>query len=482
MEFVLGIDLGTSYFKLGLFDRKGNLRGLGRVAVEKDTADGSLCKLPTGRFWQLLRRGLKNACEQAEANLSSIKAVSYSSQANSFVLLDKNDNPLTPLILWPDERATQIYPEVKQLWQRDDFLQTTGLGIECSNRLCINKLLWFKENLPNIWEKINRIMTISDYFTFSLTGSPVGDTGTASLLGLLDVRNKEWWDEALSFVGIEKSKLSTPLLPGTIVGTISKEGSELLKLEQGTIFAVGSLDHHSAAIGAGIGAIAQLSESTGTVLACVNFNKKFQPEANCCTGPAEINSYYQLAFSDNGAGTLQWYQKNYAPNMTIEELIKSAESVEIGCEGLAALPCADRYNNLDGFRNISDRYSHGHFARAIMESTAACLKKLVSNLCDGQIPEQIAATGGGAKSDLWLQMKADLLATEVITTNCAEPACRGAAMQASIAVKWFNGLKEASNSWISVKDCFRPDPDRSRKYSDFFDRYAGNILVSRKNS
>ncbi|NIA17096.1 MAG: hypothetical protein GWO86_01990 [Planctomycetes bacterium] len=143
--------------------------------------------------------------------------------------------------------------------------------------------------------------------------------------------------------------------------------------------------------------------------------------------------------------------------MTIEELIKLAEPVEIGCEGLTALPCAGQYDNLSGFRNISDKHGHGHFVRAIMESTTLCLKKLVSNLCDGQMPEQIAATGGGAKSDLWLQIKADLLATDFITTDCTEPACKGAAMLAATAAQWFENLKEISNSWVSINKHFKPD-------------------------
>src|ERR1017187_3330883 len=105
MSLLLGIDLGTSYFKVGLFDAAGALKGLGRAAVEKDVPAPRRSQLPVPRFWSLLRRALTEALTQAGANAREIAAVSYSSQTNSFVLLDRADSPLTPIVLWTDERA-----------------------------------------------------------------------------------------------------------------------------------------------------------------------------------------------------------------------------------------------------------------------------------------------------------------------------------------------------------------------------------------
>ena len=110
MELVLGIDLGTSYFKLGLFDRQGKLCGLGKVPVEKSIDDGQLCELSVETFWRCLQDGLTDACRQANANTADIKAVAYSSQVNSFVLLDKESKPLTPIVIWLDSRGETIDP------------------------------------------------------------------------------------------------------------------------------------------------------------------------------------------------------------------------------------------------------------------------------------------------------------------------------------------------------------------------------------
>jgi xylulokinase len=432
MEYVLGIDLGTSYFKLGLFDRNLNLCGLGRVAVEKDVGEGSLCELPTERFWKLLQNCLADALKQTRAKPADIKAVGYSSQANSFVLLDKNDKPLTPLVLWPDVRARDVSPKVKRLWCEDDFLQTTGIGRECGPRHCVNKLLWFEENRPDTWQKTKRIMTISDYLTFSLTGQRIGDAGTASLLGLLDLQSLRWWDKAFDILGLDDSMFSEPLRPGSLAGNINESGQKLFGIEAGVPFVVGSLDHHMAAVGAGVGTIADMSESTGTTICCVNLTKKYCPKRNICIGPAvENDSFYQLTLSDNGATSLQWYQQNYASGFSIEQLVKMAEEVSPGCNGLVALPGADRYGDLAGFTNRTGVQTHGHFIRALMESTAKSLAELISQLCDRDNPKRIVATGGGAKSDLWVKIKSELTGVEFIAANCDEPACKGAAVLAA---------------------------------------------------
>ena len=124
-NYFLGIDLGTSYFKAGIFDETGHLKGLGRQFVHK-ISDEIFCELPLDIFWKTIRNCLNEAIQMADIPVNSIKSVSYSSQVNSFILLDKNDNPLTPLILWLDKRASGMELPVGNT---DELMQRTGLGI-----------------------------------------------------------------------------------------------------------------------------------------------------------------------------------------------------------------------------------------------------------------------------------------------------------------------------------------------------------------
>jgi sugar (pentulose or hexulose) kinase len=458
MEVVLGIDMGTSYFKLGLFDRKGELRGLGRIAVLPDgNGAGGRCELPIDRFWMLLSQGLADACAQASVQPADIRAVAYSSQANSFVLLDERNNPLTPLVLWPDRRVKLIDPALLDLSNRNDFLGTTGLGLSVSSEFCLAKLLWFRQHEPDVWKRISHVMTISDYLVFALTNRTVGDAGTASLLGILALSQRRWWEDGMRALGLQPAWFATPLLPGSPAGEVHHDGSRRLGLAPGIPVAVGSLDHHIAAIGAGVGSVADFSESTGTVLACLRCSNVYRPKPGCCMGPGlDAHSHYTLVFDDNGAKALEWYQKTHAPQLSIPQLVQEAGAVTAGSEGLVALPSADKYPGLEGFRGRCSSHGPGHFVRALMESTAASLATLVGTLSDADRPKRIVATGGGARSDLWLQIKADLLGIPFVTTSCSEPACMGAAMLAAVTAGWAKTIEEAASAWISVKREFLP--------------------------
>ncbi|HOF17673.1 MAG TPA: FGGY family carbohydrate kinase, partial [Phycisphaerae bacterium] len=217
---VLGVDLGTSRFKAAVFDRHGTQRGLGRRDVAPDRGDGR-CELPVDRFWRTLGEAIGEAMTRAAANAGDLEAVAYASQANSFLLLDETCRPLTPILLWPDRRVPQPPPAMRALWARPDFRAVTGVGAEAGTEFAAAKILWFQDRQPRLWRESRYVMTLSDYLVHSLTGRRVGDAGTASLLGMLDVRNLAWWPEAMELLRLDADRLSQPLRPGSVAGTIT---------------------------------------------------------------------------------------------------------------------------------------------------------------------------------------------------------------------------------------------------------------------
>ncbi len=465
MDLVLGVDLGTSYFKLGLFDVQGRLCGLSRVAVGKDTGDGTRAELPVDRFWGLLRKGLQQACDQANVSCNCIKAVSYASQANTFILLDQAHQPLTPLILWCDERARN-HPGVEHLFNQERFLEQTGLGVSCNHQFCVAKILWFQQHHAGLWSRARHLLTLSDYLTFSLTGETVGDMGAASLLGLLDIHRAQW---LRSIVDLGSVALAKPLRPGTMAGGVSRQGADLLGLPAGIPLVAGSLDHHLAGLGAGLDVIADMSESCGTVLACVRTTTAFNPLQDACTGVGfQPGRFFQLVFDGNGAAGLEWYQQNYAADLTLAELEQQASTVPIGSEGLLARPQAFVYPGLDGFVHQKSLHRHGHFYRALLESTAVSAKRLIERFSADAAPRRVVATGGGAESEMWLQIKADLSGLEYVTSQGGAPAAMGAALLAAVAAGWFADLSSASLQWIKLKKRYVPNPERHDQYQRWF--------------
>jgi xylulokinase len=458
MKAVLGIDLGTSFFKIGLVDAAGVFIGFSRITVvpvKGTLGSGHRFELPVPDFIAGVRQGIADCLSKSGYSAADIDGISYASQANSFLLLDGEDKPLTNLILWPDTRRG-MDPAVRELWKAPKFIETTATGVR-GNISAVNKIRWLQEHRPDIWKRTRHIMTISDYLLFLLTEERKGDEGTASLLGLYDLKNSRWWVDALRLLDIPREYLNTPLMPGSFAGSTTDKSARLFGLADGIPVFAGSLDHHVAAVGAGAGTIAPMCDSTGTVLACLAPADEYAPKENQCFLPNVGGiGYSRIAFTENSADVLAWYQREYAPQMNIGDLIKEAEHVPPGCGGLTACPCADAYPGLSGFSVPPGRnFSGGHYVRAIMESVAESLKGLARSLLDsGEEIPPMAAAGGGAKSDLWLRIKADLLNTTMVRTAVDEPACYGAAMIAAAGRGWFPSVRKAAASWVKAEKEF----------------------------
>ena len=456
MEYYLGIDLGTSYFKAGLFDQHGRLKALGRQFVKKESDNGLTCELSVSGFRDTLKACVGEALLLADANISEVKAVSYASQANSFILLDQENDPVTPFILWPDKRAGETGFPSGFFNRIPEFQTISGLGIRPGPEFAAAKIRWFIREHPGIWQKVRRAMTISDYLIFSLTGQYCSDFSSASLTGLFDITRCQWSDAILQLFQLNPDYLSFPLRTGTLIGDTTKEGGEFLGLGRGIPVVAGGLDHHIAAIGTGIPFSGNISESTGTVLACVTCREGTFPHENLCVAPGlDENHYFQMAFDENGATPLEWYQKNHASGHTIPELLEMAANVRPGCEGLVAFPRADLSPGLTGFGNVKEIHRHGHFVRAILESTAMSLNLLLSGIPDSS-GKGIVSTGGGAQSRLWTEIKAIITGRVFYLPEYSETACLGAAMLAASVTGNSGNLKEISGKWAAFKETICP--------------------------
>ncbi len=470
MELVAGVDLGTSYCKILVADRSGTVRGLSRTPMSAEEPEPGHRVVPTDAFRDMIRRGLVTALEAAGADSAALRGISYASQANTFLLLDADEAPLTPLVVWTDRRVEQYPSRIASLLKRDDFLSTTGLGVG-STGLCIAKLGWYKEERPEIWGRAAKLLTISDYLTWWLTGVYAGDRATTSLLGLWDQRSETWWETALEAAELRHAMLPQPHLPGTVVGAARGAAAKELALPPQARVAVGSLDHHAAALGAGIGELAPASESTGTVVAALVLAGAFEPKANASVGPHfHPGTYYTLAFANHGAGALEWYRDTFAQELSIRHLMEHAATVPPGSEGLLCLPHPSEYAGLEGFAGRRPEMGHGHYFRAILESIAAGLYGLLLHAGAGTLPDRVVATGGGAQSDLWLQLKADMTGATFVRAAVEEPAAFGAAIMAAHAAGWYASIDEAANAWKSPGRAFVPDPVRHATYKAWHEK------------
>lgn len=450
MALLLGIDLGTSYFKVGLFAEDGTLKGLGRVPVNKVEPKPGRSELAVDEFWSALRRGLAEGLAQAGATAREIVGVAYSSQASTFLLLDHNNTPLTPLIVWTDTRGAPLPEELTAFAATEEFARRIGFG-GLSAQSAVGKLNWFQRNAADVWTRTRRVMTISDYFTFALTGERVGDESTVAFLALYDLARGAWWPDALRKFGIDPETLSTPLRPGSSCGRTCAKATEVLGLPAGIPFAVGALDHHVAAIGSGLERLADLSISTGTVLAALALVNEMIPQAGCYHGRhVDGVRFWRLSFDPNGAGQLEDYQRRAAPQTSIEELLALAAQAPVGI----------------AWRGSAS--NHGEAVRAILERVAATHRDLVRSVVGNSATpvRSVVATGGGARSPLWLQINADLLGVPVVTPAVPERACLGAAAFAAMAAGIYPTIPDATGAMVRPDRVFEPDPGAMARYRE----------------
>lgn len=472
MPVILVFDLGTTFFKAALFDTEGNLRALERVLVPVSHPRPDYWELDANAFLTTLAHLTAALKEAAPDAFSEIAAATFATQTNSFTLLDHTGAPVTPFILWPDERAGENNPETAALNAAPHRYAETGIP-EFSHLFVPAKLGWIRRNgwrawAPDAWAHAQRLCLLSDYFTLWLTGRHVTEAGAAGLTGLLDIHGLDWRPEACTGAHLPLSYLPQPLRAGTPLGTILPPSAETLGLSPGVRFVVGCLDQYAGAIGAGNVAPGAVSETTGTVLAAVRCANEFDPAlggARVYQGPShETGTYYQMVFTERSANLLEAYRGSLSPRPSYEDLLAQAAGIPPGAEGLRVNPQADATRPETFFAPEAGRPSQAHAVRAILEYVAMQLRGQIEHLTGGRAPALVRSGGGAARSELWLQIKADVLGVPVAATTCPEPTCLGAAM---LAQRGLTGqpLEEIATSWVGLRPAHEPGPEAMRRYA-----------------
>ncbi len=237
-ELVAGLDLRTSFFKVGLYDREGRCHGHARQAFSKDLPNATRWEIPVEQIRSILKRTLDEAVAAAGCRLADITGVSYAAQANSFLLLGEQDTPLTPILVWRDGRAAPLKEHLKAFWSQPQSIETTGLGILGAEWM-VAKLDWFRREQPAMWCRCRKVLTLSDYLAFLMTGRYVGDAGTASLLGLWDLRRNRYDGSALQVLHLDEDQLPELYRPDSATLPVHASCHDWLGLRCGIPFTLG---------------------------------------------------------------------------------------------------------------------------------------------------------------------------------------------------------------------------------------------------
>jgi xylulokinase len=457
MAKILTIDLGTTYFKMAAFDRSGRICGIRRVELPLGNEPPGRRELPAEVFADLLAEGIHRLHEDVEGGLADAEAVSFATQTNSFVLLDAKDRPLTPLILWPDQRAAELEPQVRQSCDFPEFSAITGIP-QLTRQFMAAKLLWLRRHAPELWNRTAKLCLISDYLTYLLSGRHLTEAGAAGLTGLLDISRCRWWPAMLARFELDERWLPAIVRAGTDVGVITPEAARRFGLPPACRLVVGCLDQYAGAIGTGSVEPGMISETTGTVLATVQCSDRFaaQPGPAVFQGPAfREGLYWRMSFGDVSANYLEWYRNQLPDRPDFEQLTASAAESEPGAAGLKLRTDVGLTAPEEIFPGLTDRHTRGDAVRCIFEAVAGALGDQVSALTGGLLPREIRCAGGAARSDLWLQIKADLLGVTMTATQCPEPTSLGAAILAEASLGRAE-VPRIARQWVRLQPPHHP--------------------------
>jgi sugar (pentulose or hexulose) kinase len=434
-EKILAVDLGTTYFKVCRFDSAEQLEATHTIPTPVVDTN---CRreVPVHNFRESLAGAIRLAAS-TNGTRENIVALSFASQANSFALFDRRDEPLTPFVLWSDLRAMGLNSSFYEFASRDEFRDRTGVA-QLNHLFVPPKLEWFQRFSTEIHSKTCRLAFIGDYFTWWLTGKWCTEAGTAGLSGLVDIRRLNWWQEACAAAEIPLRWLGEVVRAGTDIGPVRPDTAAELNLPHDCRVIIGCLDQYAGAIGADNVSPGNVSETTGTVLATVRCSGRLldSPAREIYQGPAFRDGlYYQMVFSELSAGLLARYRNHFATGMTYRELDALAESVPPGARGLRLRADAFYRDPSDFFANRQSFHDRADDVRAILEGVAAELCRQVHLICGDDLPRVVRATGGAAKSKVWLEIKSQALGIPVVAVESDEPTALGAARLANKAIR-----------------------------------------------
>jgi xylulokinase len=468
-EIYVGIDLGTTAVKAGAVDAGGKVLAVASREFHLDTPKPGFVEFDAERY---VERVFECVREVVGDNAENVKAIGLSSQGQTFVLLDKAGHPVRPAISWIDVRAVQ---EAVDLAAEAQIIGHSSIHAIMSGP----KMLWLHRNEPNL--NYTRFLMLPDYVIYRLTGNAVSDPVTSETSGLFKVKTDQWVPELLHYCGLSEEMMPKVIYAGVSAGKITPEAAQMLGLPPDVVVAVGTNDQTVGAVGAGNVTPGCASVTLGTALALVVSSEPVEiaPAGVVVAYHAVRGLYTLMAYAKTAGIVLRWFRDNFAPDLSYEELFKEVEGAPIGSDGLSCIPhfsgtASPTFNpSVRGaFSGLTLAHTRVHMARALVESLTFTLKENLELItsCSGKVNE-IRAIGGGARSDVWLQMIADATGVTVIRPETSEAACLGAAELAMVAFGKYPTIQEASQALYHPQKRFEPNLSLRFHYEEAYDKY-----------
>jgi xylulokinase len=459
MSYVIGIDVGSQSAKAVLFDHDGDAIAQAAAPYETSYPASGWAEQDPGRWERGIAHCVRELRRQSGVRPVDVAVLALACQVDGLVALDAHLRPLRPAIIWLDRRASRQSERLSEAVGEAELIARTGLNPDASHTA--PKAMWLRDEEPEHYRAARWLAPVGGYLNGWLSGTVAQDPANASSTLLYDLCFGEWDLELVEQAELDPDKLP-PIRPATeIIGSLRPAVADALELSPRCLVAVGTGDEHGAALGAGAVSPDVIVDVTGTAepvavpsnelvldgLRLVETHAHAVPDMLLIENPGFVS----------GGSTSWWARAQCLPQ---SEVFVQAALAPPGSEGALFLPTlsgatAPRWNDRmrGSFAGLGLNHDRAHLARAILEGCAFALRDIVDRFeAMGLGGEELRVVGGGARSDLWLQIKADVTGRPVRAVQRGHATSAGAAMLAAVAAGFFADLDEAAAQTVRLAD------------------------------
>ncbi len=492
MEYIIGVDLGTSAVKAAFFDVEGQTVAEASRTMNIHYPGPGCAEQDPGEYLAAVKETIREIIEKSQTSPSSVAAVGFTGQMAGAMGIDRNGSPVTPW--YPSALDTRYQPYLDQM---DENSQKRLVELNGAMPFAAPRMLWWKEHCGEVFKQVRKVAILSNFVAATLAGLKAEeayiDPSYLTYFGLGNTAERCWSDELIDLFEINKDLLPRVIPAATIIGKLSRDTAPECGLLPGTPLVAGSGDQVAGAMGAGIVKEGQLLDVAGTFSTLITCIDSYLPDPGFnmlqpMAGPVSESHWYSMMYIGGGGLTHRWFCDEFGPgpavendnfNNIYERLDSMAASVAPGSDGLLFVPhlagrsCPPDRSVRGTWIGFTWTHKKKHFYRALLESIAYDFAQVLS-VIRHYLPEQrfseVRVIGGGADSQLWNSIKSDVLGLPYKRLHRKNSAALGSAIIAGHAVGLFPDMKALDFS--KTDDCTGPDSTRHAIYEKYAAAYA----------
>jgi len=467
VRYFIGIDSSTTATKALLMDEQGAVVAIGRSEYDFETPRPLWSEQSPDLWWDATVVAITEAIAAGGIDGADVAGIGLTGQMHGLVLLDDEGTVLRPSILWNDQRTQAECDEIRDRVGPEHLIAVTGN--DALTGFTAPKILWVRNNEPDVFSQVAHVLLPKDYVRFRLTGEYAVDRAGGSGTILFDLADRTWSEEVAAALDIPTEWLPPTFEGPDVTGVVTEAAAVLTGLRPGTPVMAGGGDQAANGVGVGAvtpGVVAMSVGTSGVVFAAADhpiIESAGRLHAFCHAVP---DMWHLMGVMLSAAGSYKWFKDTFAPDLSYDDLNDAAAAAPAGSEGLVFLPylTGERTPHPDplargAFVGLTVRHGLGHMARAVMEGVAFGLRDSVELMAAEMELGEVRVSGGGASSDLWLRIIADVIGLPVRVVGTAESAAHGAAILAATGAGVFGSVAEACNVAVELGEITEPGAD-----------------------